>query len=432
MTLTPTDVPDEPEVVEWNPAKSVSYSSMTLHRTCPQAWAYRYVRGLASPELGVARDLGSWWHLVRALDSLARGHALGSLRSVPARLRGGDDFPVHLVLDPASTLTAPRYSATREGVGWDRVAPRRELAFELAAEYWNTLGGDDKDAWLGILGESLVERLAYMDEQWSVEWLEDLRHEAPLGVEVRFNRELPGTDGARLPGVVDEVYLDTRRNLLVVRDHKTGRSLPSQESADDLSDSQLHLYAWGVVPLVSGWGQGSIRALSYDRARTAKPKTPLLTATGTLSKSVTDYDLRTYEEWSYGVLGAGVAWGEPDTFVQSGKRKGAPKFGNYTTDEKVVERLSTPAARSVWFQRTLTPVNRNVIRAHLTATLDTQRQAERTLDYHSTHHEAPRNFTRWGCRVCDYAALCRAEMMGGPDGDYPLDQFGLVATRGER
>lgn len=432
MTLTPPDVEpqaDEPQTDGWNPAKSVSYSSMTLHRTCPQAWAYRYIRGLDSPELGVARDLGSWWHLIRALDSLNRGAELGSLREVPAELRGGDDYPYHLILDKGSSVSAPTYSLSNDLSKIKGARPSAGLGLILAEVYWRGLSGEEQDAWVEAIGEPLHDRLGYMNDQWRREWAEDLRHESPLGVEVRFRRDLPGTNGARLPGIVDEVYLDTRRNLLVVRDHKTGKTLPSQESADDLSDSQLHLYAWGVMPLVSSWGLGAIRALSYDRARTKRPMTPVLTATGSLSKSVTDYDLRTYLEWARGPEGEGVPWGEPGTYYKSGTKVGQPKFGRYTAEEKVAERLATPASRSVWFQRTLTPVNHNVVKAHLLATIDTQRQAERTLGYYQEHHEAPRNFTRWGCRVCAFAQLCRAEMLGGPQGDYDLAQYGLVETR---
>lgn len=411
---------------EWSPAKSVSYSSMTLHRQCPQAYVYRYVRGLTKPDLAVSRDLGHWWHLLRAMDSLERGASLGSLRDVPLKLKGGDDYQPHFVQDEGSTVSAPTYSSTLEGRA-KKAEPSIDLALWLATSYWDSLGGEAQDAWLEVLGEPLADRLLYMAEEWQAQWHDDLKHEAPLGVEVRFNRDLPGTDGARLPGVVDEVYLDTRRNLLVVRDHKTSKSLPSQESADDLSDSQLHLYAWGAAPTIASWGQGSVRAISYDRARTAKPKEPLVTKTGgTLSKSVTDYDLRTYLAWANGPDGQGVPWGEEGTYFQSGPKKGQPKFGHYQAEEKVIERLSSPAGRSIWFQRTLTPVNRNVIRAHLAATIATQRQAERTLAYFDANGEAPRNFNRQLCGWCDYAPLCRAEMMGGSDGDYPLEQFGLT------
>ena len=428
--------PAAPAKEPFDPTLRVSYSSMTKHRQCPQAWSYRYLRGLETTGPTTARDLGSWWHLVRAMDSIERGTALGSLRFVPDTLQTGAEGLV-LRRDPDSPSTDgndPR-ECYRLPNG-TKVPATREVALAVTAAYWRTLGGDEQDGWVEEIGEPLPDRIAYMDARWRERWADDLPHEAPLGVEVKFQRLLPaepgdtGTvSGAVLIGYVDEVYLDTRRSLVVARDHKTHRTMPSQSAADDLSDSQTHLYGWGAAPLVEEWGHGTISALSYDRVRSAKPKTPTVTVSGGLSKSVSDYDRHTYETFAAGPDGAGVPWGTPDTWVQSGPRKGKPKWGTYEADPAVAEKLSTPAAQSGWHQRTLTPLNANIVKAHLAATVHTRTEAVRTMAFFDEHAEAPRNFTRQGCKWCDYAKLCRAELLGGTGGDYALDQFNLTQPR---
>jgi hypothetical protein len=98
--------------------------------------------------------------------------------------------------------------------------------------------------------------------------------------------------------------------------------------------------------------------------------------------------------------------------------------GFYREEPEVVERLSTPAYTSGWFQRTLTPLNANLIRAHLRAAVDTALDVTLTKERARVSNEAARNLTA-GCKWCDYAHLCRAQMWGGPDGEYDLTLAGL-------
>src|SRR5699024_4410189 len=149
-----------------------------------------------------------------------------------------------------------------------------------------------------------------------------------------------------LVGFVDEIYFDQRRNMIVMRDHKSHRQLAQQTTADDLMDSQLQVYAWGAYEDVVSWGRGSPRAVAYDRVRMVAPKSPEVTMSGTLSKSVTDYDLATYLEWAKGPDGQGVPY--------PGRKKDGSGAGVYTAEQSVIDRLSQPAASSAWFQRTLT------------------------------------------------------------------------------
>lgn len=396
-----------------------SHSSLSRHRTCPQQWAYGSVRKLTkveSEDPAVERDFGSWWHMIRAADSLERGRKLGSLKWTPSVLTSVDDGPT---LDAATATPL--------------------LVHNLAVTWWSQQSMLTKAMWADRIGEDLPDRLWALFTAWREQWADEIAIERPLAVEMYWERTLPAVvqpapEGAdlgddlpvtdphtRLIGYIDELYFDTKRQIIVARDHKTSKRLGTQNVADDMMDSQLQLYAWGASPTVTSWGLGPLRATAYDRARMVKPATPLVTASGGLSKSVTDYDLSTYLTWCRD----GVAWGEEGKFFVSGPRKDQPKFGRYEAEQKEIERLSSPAARSAWFQRTLTPLNLNLIKAHLRAAVDSAVDVGMTYERLQIEKAAARNLGS-ACRWCDFAGLCRAEMFGGPDGTYDLADFNLI------
>lgn len=395
---------------------SLSYSSLDLHRQCPQAWNYKHVRRLEqdSSEPAVDREMGNWWHALRAADAITRGLALGSLLAPPEKVRTGTGGPEFLRMGRVDDT--PRYRV--EGVK-GRAPLTAELILDAAAVFWKRLTAEEQEVWIERLGGTLVDRLEWLDDRWQARWAEETRFEAPLGVEVKFQIKLPGTEQV-MTGYIDEVYEETQRGIVVVRDNKSKRTLDTTTVAEDLMDSQLHDYAWGITPTVKKWGK-KVQAVAYDRVRVSPPKSPSVTQSGALSQSVKDYDLQTYLDF----VGDGVPWGEEGKHFASGPRKGEPKWGIYTAEESVIERLSRPDWLSVWHQRTLVPLNRHVIKAHVLAAGDTYLDTERTLERIEKNGAAARNFTRWGCRHCDFAALCRAEMMGGPDGEYPLADYGL-------
>jgi hypothetical protein len=386
----------------------LSYSQLQTFRACPQKWNYSTRRRLSKVERiseRVELNFGSWWHALLAADSLERGRASGSLQEggTPQWVSAGDD--------------GPRWAG--EGLTVDAV-------LESADTWWDAVPGEDAEVWLAKLGQPLPARLIDLFAAYEARWAGDRQHEAPLAVELGWRRDLPelrpdeGTAGV-LVGYVDEVYLDRLRRLVVVRDHKTASALGTQTTADDMMDSQLQFYAWGAAPAINAWGQGQVRATGYDRARSVAPKPPHLTLAGRLAvyqgePSIGQCDLATYLSWSRGPDGDGVRY--------PGTRKDGSNAGWYRAEESVVERLATPAAQSVWFQRTLSPLNVNLIKAHLRAAVDS------ALDIHvqgtrvDETREAARNLGR-GCRWCDYAGLCRAEMVGGPDGEYDLADYGL-------
>lgn len=303
-----------------------------------------------------------------------------------------------------------------------------EEVLSAARQWWDGLAPALREEYVSQIGQEVPQRLQTMLTRWRDFWEQDRKGEQVLAVEMYWRRALrtPSGSTTTLFGFIDEVYLDTARNLVVVRDIKTSRnSLDTQTTADDMMDSQLHLYAWGASPAIEAWEQGKVRALSYDRIRSGAPLSPEVTVSGNLSKAVTGYDLETYLEWAKGPSGEGVPWGKDGEYFKTGKRAGEAKFGHYQAEESVIERLSTPAARSAWYQRTLTPLNVHLVREHLRSAMDTTEDSQRTRKRFEETGSAARNLSKNNCRWCDFAKLCRAEMIGGPRGDYPLEDYGL-------
>lgn len=430
------------------------YSSLTLHRKCPQAWYYRYDVGLRGDREQVAapeRDFGSWWGALRAAEALERGRSLGSLRGKPKKFRSVDDIDKF----DAATVTV------------------RHVA-EAASAWWEKQSFEAKEEWATRLGDELPSLLSGKFERWLDEYAEDRKYERPIAVELFWDRVLPKPEGDRrwdneagqlelyLLGFIDEVYEDTQRGLIVARDSKTSKGLANASAVQDMMDSQLHLYAWGATPTLAAMGVDPIRAVGYDRMLSKKPATPQLTLTGTLSKAVTNFDLKTYLDWAtedtrpltrealdvvlppekrekltdeqkqmIRELPAGRVYGKLGEFMATGAKKGAPKFGIYQPEEAMIEKLSQKSWRHMFFQRTTVPLSSNIVRAHLRSAVDTATDIWRTQNRAAQIGEAARNFSKDNCTWCDFASLCRAQVMGGPDGEYELAEHSLKQVDGK-
>lgn len=421
-----------------------SYSSIMLHRQCPQKWFYRYGMNLSREQEAPSPYLvlGAWWSALRAVESAERGRTAGTLKMAPERLTD-KDIGIDLAVSESSV----------------------ETVLEDAGRYWRTLSREVKDEFVEALGEPFPDRLAGLYDLWDSAHPDRHEDESPIGVEVWVERELPkpaidqqwgipeNPPTMQLVGFIDEIYRDNRNGgMTVIRDHKTTKNLGSGTgSLDDLMDSQLELYAWLSAPLLKDKGVPPARAVAYDRIRSVAPREPVLTTSGGLSRAVTSYPLETYLKWLktdsrpleetakaveegemdgealelLESLPAGPFWGTPGAFYMSGKRAGEAKFGVYELDEKEVAKLSTPAERLKWISRTLSPVNQNTVKTHLRAAVDTALDIWQTQARVDVMGEAVRNLSRHGCRFCDFAPLCRAQMIGGPDGEYDLASFGL-------
>lgn len=396
MKLADVELAQEP--------KHISYSALNNHRQCPRKWYYQYVLKLTKSDDGkpqTGRELGSWWHALRAADTIERGRKAGTIKSVPEFLTTVDGGP-----------TIP----TDE----DQAACLPELVMAAARKWYDDLTEEVRAEWESNVGQMLPERLTSLDSMWKLAHAEETRNEQPIAVELNWKRKLgSGEESPELVGYIDEVYYDVARGMCVIRDHKTAKALDTQSSNMGMMDSQLHLYAWGAAPTVAEWGY-KVKALAYDRIRTKVPTTPKLNKGGTLSKSVTDYDLDTYLSWVAGPDGEGQPY--------EGTKKDGSGAGVYTKDEQIVSKLSTPEAQATWVQRKLTPINTNVIKAHLQAAADTYDAMLATHSRAVKSHDAARNLTA-ACQWCEFAKLCRAQMFGGNDGDYDLEDYALEKAK---
>lgn len=355
----------------------VSPSSLGTYRTCPKKFEFSSLRRLRPKDMGVLilREFGSWWHALRAADAIRRSRTQEGDRArfIPDSLSTGDmgpEIPVHPGLTGSDVLLA-------------------------AQRFWDNLPFEMRERWEEKTGAPLVEHLAEMDRRWQAAWGGEQENERLIAVELQFEVPIAET-GVVLRGRVDEVYYDIKRNLVVVRDHKTNGNIDPSESLDDLIDSQLHLYAWAVSVHLGI----NVGAVGYDRARSKVASQPALTKSGTLSKSTTDYDVDAYLAFT----------AEPVPYP--GLKKDGSGAGEYLRDEKVVERLRAPGERDKWNRRTLDPTNPRMIRGHLQEAVATgEQQAEarrRFLD--PARGPIPRNLSRQGCKSCDFVHLCLDEM----------------------
>lgn len=449
-----------------------SFSALTLHRKCPQAWYYRYVLRVEEErdDMSPYAQLGIWWGALRAVESFERGWEAGSLVRglVPDKLedkREGFSFWMGGLMDESQKFG--RGMIDLEDVAAEM--PTVERVLRAAAVRWDKMGAQARDDFEDALGGDLVSRLDSMFTVWSLANTERFEDEEPLGVEVRWERVLPRpTDdlawsivkkSIKVPpmvllGYIDEVYRDKRHgDMIVIRDHKAPKDIARNNTAlDDFMDSQLELYAWGSAELFKANGIRPARAVGYDRTRSVAASKPSLTAAGKLSKSVTNYPLTEYLDFcetdttpdaaeraaivaDKGLTGEqanevlnlppGPFWGKIGEFYTTGARKGEAKFGVYEQESKEVERLSTPVEQQRWTSRTLTPVNSHTVRAHLRSATDTALDIWQTQLRGKEVGEAARSLTRHGCNMCLFQGLCRAQMIGGPSGEYDLASFGL-------
>jgi hypothetical protein len=413
------------------------YSSLTLHRKCPQAWLYRYGLGIRQKPDGQPMPYlhaGSWWGALRAADIFERGRALDSILWELVRPFKGVDTM-------GDGSAAPKF---------DPKTVTRKDVLRAAQLWWKSLVQEHRDEFVEKIGKELVPHLIYTFQQWRDRYAEEIKYERPLGAEVFWKRELPRPEAdamfnvgeGEMPrifllGYIDELYYDSAREMFVVRDHKFNSSLGINTAFDDMMDSQLQLYAWGINSKLHSLGIPPVRAVAYDRARSVAPKPPSLTTAGKLASrlgepSVNSSDLRTYLEWAGGEDGEGRPW-RGAAYPRNAAEKADPNLptrykegGIYKPEDAIIEKLSSAGQVAQWFQRKLMPLNSHIVDAHLRSAIDSATDIWRTERRAEVTAEAGRNLTKSGCRFCDYQLLCQAQLRGGARGVYDLPEFGLL------
>lgn len=382
----------------------ISFSKADTHRACPQKYGYRYIEGLVPDDANVAeceRIFGLFWHALMAADSIERGVAAGTLKMAPTALQTLGDGMYEVPTGETNDKGEYEYYTNLV----ERVA-------DAADAYTRTLSEEHSAEFVSRLGGSLSERIKYTYNRWQEMYAEVQETEHPIAVEMPVSRAVPIEEPLEFRGYIDEVYLDTVRDVVCVRDHKTHKSLSQVSTIDTFFESQLHLYAWAAAPQLHEWGYGDPAMIQYARVRMTAPKEPKITLTGTLSKSVSDYDLHTYLSW----VGEGVPF--------EGRKKDGSGAGVYTAEPTVIERLESPAEREKWFMRATVPVSRATVIEHLRGLKYTNEDIGRTEQRWPEGHSVGRNFSR-ACQWCPFAELCKTSLTGGSVGEFDYHLYGL-------
>lgn len=383
-----------------------SYSSLSELQQCERRWAYRYIENYESDKpKSPAATRGTAWHALLQSHWLQHGHDIGSLLQYPNDIQVTEDLKLPVKIDERGALVV---RMPGPGMGDWPVEPA--VVIEAVAWYWEQRDEAWQEQHLAAYGAPLADRLEDAWERYQERWGKTLTAMQPLLTETRWTRVAP--NGMELMGYVDLVFWDPAVDMVVVGDIKSHESWPSEpDHVLDLMDSQTHLQAWGIAPLLRELGSRAPEAVEYDRWRSKKPATPQLTQTGQLSKSVTDYDAYTYRRWCETnprpVL----------TAAALAKGKTPEDMPVYRLDEAVYAELLED--KDSFFRRSRRPVSLPTIKAHVLAA---QAQAKRAAAVETK--TAPISPSK-ACGWCFAVHLCRAEMVGGTPEPLVLSDYGL-------
>ncbi len=383
-----------------------SYSALQTLQACERRYAYQYRENYAPAKPSSPAQLrGNAWHAVLQADMLVRGAVQGSLLIKPDEIRVFDGLKLDLRWNLGD---APE---VRTADGWETLTPASVCE---AVGWWEEtqLDSEERELYQAEFGADLSDRLENLYTRYCERWGTEDATQAPLLTEVKWTRLAP--NGRELMGYTDAVLWDRERALVVVRDSKSHDSWPSESDAViDLMDSQLHLQAWGLAPLLRELSDGKLnpQALEFDRVRFKKPATPELTQKGTLAKSTSDYDAYTYRNWC-----ATKPRPEP---TEVAKRKGITRedLPLYELDEAVLAGLE--ADRDKFFRRSMKPLSMRAVTHHVTAAMTQADRAEKVDS--KTAGISPGKHCGW----CPFLNLCRATIIGGTPEPLVLADWGL-------
>lgn len=362
-------------------------SALSVLNHCEQKFTYAYLHELEPVgALSLPLVRGSWFHALRAAQGLKQGLKQGTLLEVPTVVNLGHDAlsEVSLVQDGSGEWCF-LVEDHDDAEPWP-VEPRAVHEMWLAHVH-DFLPTDDEE-W-----EALPDEVWFLYQRYLAAHLDDLRTEQVLLVEHQWSRvdEFDNIDGEPViyGGRVDRVVRNAQ-GIVVVRDHKTTSQLPAADLR--LIDSQLHLYAWGLAPLLDEHGL-EVLGVEYDYARTGLG-TVRLTKAGKLYANQAVMDGWAFEE----LLGKAVA-----EYNHGGGSLSTEDFSAVIT--KMYEE-----GTSQFFIRSLMPVNETVV----VGLLDANRRSvevARSLYDEGPRHPARRNPGRH-CSWCEFEKLCTGDLYG--------------------
>lgn len=388
-----------------------SYSSLQTLQACERKFAYRYIMGLErAGEEPVKFVRGHAFHALVQAGLLATGAAKDSLLVRPAKIevfQGSLELGINWTDPLLPTITDSEFGPE---------IPLTPFSLLEHMRYWEAAQeGERQDEMKEAFGgASLYELMNGLWRRYAAHWRAQSERQLPLLTEQWWRRTAP--NGEVLQGRVDAVVYDPEMDLVIVRDTKTHDSWPSEsDTVLDLMESQNHMNLWGLAPELRELSDGKYTpsAVEFDRVRSKRPTTPKLTLKGALSASIKDYDRYTYEEWC----------GTQPTYEVVVKD---PATGEKFTETRVYEFDAEVAAKAeengeAWFRRSLKPLSMNAVTAHVMAA---QKQATRANAL--TIEDAGLSPSK-ACSWCDYAKICRAEIIGGKIEDLVPQDYDLRA-----
>lgn len=370
-----------------------SYSALQVLAQCERKYTLRFFEELEADRQDRPAPLrGTAWHAVMQAALLEWGAHRKTLLVQPTHIQVLKGFDLAISWDTpyAPTVIGPDYGPEMP------LSPTTIIAH--IRSWWNQQETSYREEMEAEFGAPLADRLLDLWNRYTLHYGADDQRYQTLITEYEWERQTP--KGKLLQGRVDAVLYDTQLGLVVVRDYKTHESWPSEaDHVLDLMDSQLHLQAWGVAPVLKEHGLIP-QAVEFDRLRFKKPSTPKLTTKGVLSKSTTDYDGYTYRAWT-----------------QTAEAKEA----GYEFDQAAFDKAEEN--RDAWFRRSMKPLSMRAVEAHVRAA-EAQIIRSESLDT-KTSALVPSKACGW----CDFLSLCRAEIIGGRPEHIVLSEFGLRKQR---
>lgn len=358
-------------------------SALNTFAQCEQKFTYAYLRQLKRPETEASVPLlrGSWFHALMAAQGWMQGVKQGTLVHQPDTIDLGFEGLHDVAVDWDTHPQGP-------------VIQRKNGNYFLSPDAVHTL---ILDSVFDFMPKGLDEEMDNLDEEvWLLyqryvhRWGHSIAADDVLAVELQWQRTEPQS-GITLGGRADRL-VRTPDGRVTLRDHKTTSQSPTADVR--LSQSQAHLYAWGLAEWLDEHDVGQVEAIEYDYAITRTPGSVRLTKAGNLYKNQA-----TMDEYAFCV--------------------GLADLGEDPDDEKWAE--AREEMREVgdpkFFHRERVPVSEAVV----VNLLDALESADSRAQALSNGAEPVRSTTLM-CQWCEFSDVCTAELYDN-DASVLLDGF---------
>lgn len=354
-------------------------SHFTALRRCKKKFSYAFIEGIQpkQPALPLAR--GIWIHYMLQAQFLKWGIDEGTLLEVPESINVdgvGEVFIVTYHPEDGPYLEI-RYE---DGTTSFPLSASGMLRL-LTQKVWSRLFDEEKEKYTED-DHTLPEACKRILTEYFYYWRDHFNNRdfKVLLVEAAWSREYKGV---LREGRVDYI-IENKRGQIIVGDWKSTKNQPHPEYK--FMESQLHLYAWGVVPLLREYQVPESKlkniAVEFDYLSTKLPTIPSLNKDGSLSKRKINTTRLTLIN-----------------FLNENKLKWSP--------EQVDEYLDK--TEKVFFERKTMPRNQRVTTTLLDQDLADVPDITRLLENPETASRTVTIRCDWDC---DFIELCKNELYG--------------------